>query len=82
MKQAMNFRLSSRATAALRLLENKTHQSKTAIIEKALELYAKKEMSHQNVLLPYAGILTDKDANTLLGIIETSKHNKDIDIEL
>lgn len=48
MKQVVNFRLSNRAISTLSMLEDKTHNSKTAIIEKALQLYAKKILYPQS----------------------------------
>ncbi len=82
MKQAVNFRLSNRAIITLSLLEQKLHASRTAIVEKALQVYAKKELPAQNPLLGYAGILNAQEADEILMNIETSKHNKDIETEL
>jgi len=82
MKQAMNFRLNHHATTILTALEQKMHTSKTAIVEKALQLYAKKELSEQALLLEYAGILSDEEATSMLTAIESSRHNKKIETEL
>jgi len=82
MKRAMNFRLSSRATTALLRLEKKTHESKTTIVERALQLYEKEEFLKKDDILEYAGILNEKDADKLLSLINNSKHNKDIETEL
>jgi hypothetical protein len=82
MKQAMNFRLSTRATATLSLLEEKQHCSKTAIIEHSLEFYAQQILSKQNSLMAFVGMLSSKEADALLETINTSKYNKDLKVEL
>ncbi|TAK73117.1 MAG: hypothetical protein EPO11_08940 [Gammaproteobacteria bacterium] len=82
MKHAVNFRLSTRATTVLSILEKKMHTSKTAIVEKALQFYAQKELSKQSRILDFAGILTDKEADDMLSVIESSNHNKDLKINL
>jgi len=82
MKQAINFRLSNQALNTIIFLVKKLHCSKTAVIESALQLYAKKEISKQNEFLKYAGILNSEDADSMLKIIKSSKKNKNQDIEL
>lgn len=82
MKQVVNFRLSNRAITALSMLEDKMHISKTAVIEEALQLYAKKVLRPQGEIFEFAGILSDKEADSILEAIESSKTNKDIDIDL
>jgi len=83
MKQVVNFRLSTSATTTLSILEKKLHTSKTAIVEQALQSYAKKKLLNQKGLLEYAGILGAQEADSMLLIIESSKHNKDdINLEL
>ena len=82
MKQVVNFRLNHQAIAALLLLEKTLHVSKTAIVEKALQLYAKKELGARKSIMQYAGVLSEKDASSILDAIESSKHNKEIEIDL
>ena len=82
MKQAMNFRLSTRATVTLALLEKKQHCSNTAIIEHSLEFYAQQILSKHNPLMAFVGMLSDKEADALLETINTSKYNKDLKVEL
>lgn len=82
MKQVVNFRLSSHAISTLSILERELHASKTAIVEKALQFYAKKKLSYKNLLLEYAGILDENEASLMLAAIESNKHNKDIKAEL
>lgn len=76
MKHAIT--LSNDAFNTLLVLEKKFHASKTAIIEKALRFYAQKKLSDKNSLLEYAGILDEKEASSMLTIIEGNKHNKEI----
>jgi hypothetical protein len=82
MKQAVNFRLNHQAIIALSLLEKQLRASKTAIIERALAFYAKKELADQKSILQYAGILNEQEAQVMLDTIQSSKHNKDIEIDL
>ncbi len=82
MKQVVNFRLSHQAITALSMLEDKMHTSKTAIIEEALQLYAKKVLFPRGEIFDFAGILNDEEADLLLKNIQSSKVNKDIDIDL
>lgn len=79
MKQVMNFRLSNHAVSTLSVLVKKLHTSKTAVVEQALQIYAEKELPKQNLILGYAGILDDVEADSMLEVIKSSKHNKDID---
>ena len=82
MKQVVNFRLSEQTINVLAMLENKLHCSKTAVVEKALHLYAKKELANQALILKYAGVLNTQDADTMLTKIEENKLSKDIQVEL
>ncbi|MBA2651143.1 MAG: hypothetical protein H0U73_02560 [Tatlockia sp.] len=82
MKQVVNFRLSEQAINVLGVLEKKLHYSKTAIVENALQLYAKKELAKQATILKYAGSLNKKDADGMLVSIHENKHNKDIQADL
>lgn len=82
MKQAINFRLNNQAITALSQLENKMHISKTAIVEQALQWYAKKMLFSKGKLIEFAGILNNKEADALLHTIKSNKVNKDIDVDL
>lgn len=64
------------------LLEKQLRASKTAIVEQALAFYAKKELAGQRSILQYAGILKEQEAQLMLDAIQSSKHNKDIEIDL
>ena len=78
----MNFKFNHHTIAILAMLEKRLHTSKTAIIEKALQLYAKKELLGQKLILRFAGILSDKEADSMLITIKSSRHNKDIETGL
>ena len=82
MKQAVNFRLNKSTIHALRMLEQKFHCSKTAIVEKALESYAKRELTKQQLIMEYAGLLKASNADELLASIKENKHNKKIQVQL
>lgn len=78
MKQVVNFRFSEQTIRTLALLQDKLHCSKTAIVEKALRLFAKKEFVKQSVILQYAGALNKQEADAMLISINENKHNKEI----
>jgi predicted transcriptional regulator len=82
MKRVVNFRLSEQAVHVLLELEKKMHYSKTAIVENALQMYAKKELGKQAAILKFAGSLNEQDADIMLDEIYENKHNKDIQVEL
>jgi len=82
MKQVVNFRFSEQTISILSLLENKLHCSKTAIVEKALQLFAKKTLAKQALILKFAGALSTREADTMLTSIKENKHNKQDPIEL
>jgi hypothetical protein len=82
MKQVVNFRLNERAMNALVMLEQKLHCSKTAIVENALQFYAKKELSKQQLIMEYAGALKVNDADDMLASIRENKHDKKTQVEL
>ena len=77
MKQAVNFRLSNQSLAALSILEEKLHISRTAIIEEAVKAYAKSKITNKNPLLAFAGVLNKQQAEDMLHIIKANKHDKD-----
>jgi hypothetical protein len=78
MKQVVNFRLSNHAINTLLILEKELHTSKTAIVEKALQFYAKKKLPDKNSLLEYVGILGKEEASAMLALTRSNKYNKDI----
>jgi predicted transcriptional regulator len=82
MKQAVNFRLSAQTIHTLYLLEEKMHATKTAIIEVALQAYAKQKLHPHNGLLSFAGMLDNDEANNMLKNIKKSRRNKNKDIFL
>ena len=82
MKQAVNFRLSNKAIATLSLLEGVLHTSKTAIIENAIQVYAKFSSVSKNPLVKYAGILSEDESDSMLEDIKGARHNKELKIKL
>ena len=82
MKQAMNFRFSNQARTTLTILSKKLQVSKTALLEQALQFYAKKNLPKKNNLLECAGIMNDEDADQMLKEIRSSRRNKQIDLDL
>lgn len=81
-KRPANFRLSHQAMLILIRLEEKLHTSKTAVVEKALEYYADQKLKLRNNLMRYAGILSEKESNTMLSIIKNDRRNKNIKVKL
>jgi len=82
MKQAVNFRLNEASISALTMLEDKLECSKTKIVEKALQAYAKKILHDQKKLLKFAGVLTKHDADKMLADIYENRKDKDIEFDL
>lgn len=82
MKHAVNFRLSKQAITTLSLLEKKMHTSKTDIIERALQSYAKKKIANQDTLMRYAGMLNQQEADDMLENIKSSRRNKRMRVKL
>ena len=82
MKQVVNFRLSEQGVSILTMLESKLHCSKTAVVEKALQMYAKKELANQSRILKYAGVMKPHEADNMLNIIANNKDSKDIQVTL
>jgi hypothetical protein len=80
MKHAMNFRLNQQAINILLLLEKNMHTTKTAVIEAALEDYAKRRLPKRHELLAYAGILKNDEAEIMLNHIRASRRNKNIEL--
>ena len=82
MKQAMNFRLSHHATATLSFLQGALDVSKTAVLEKALDFYAKKKMKQDHPLFEFYGALGDVDIDKMLKEIKSSRRSKNIKVKL
>ena len=82
MKQAMNFRFSSQAVTTLSILTKKLHLSKTALLEQAIQSYAKKSLPKRNSLMEYAGVLQETEAEKILLTIKSNKHSKTIRADL
>ena len=82
MRHTTTFRFDPKTLTVLQALSESLHCSKTAVVEQALEDYAQKNAQRISPLLKHAGVLSDKEANTLLTTIKEHKYNKDKDIDL
>lgn len=82
MRHAMNFRFKPDTIVTLQQLEELLHISKTAVLEEALRLYAKKKLAVTQTLLQFAGKISKKDSNDMLKSIKSSRKNKNKLIEL
>lgn len=82
MRQAINFRLSSQAIFALTSLAKRQHVSKTEIVERALDIYAKRDQKSTHALLKCAGTLKEKEAEDLLQTIYSDRHTKTGEVNL
>ena len=81
-KKPINFRLTHQALMILALLEKKLHTSKTAVIEKALQFYADQKLKCDNPLMQYAGMLSDKESDDMLIVIQSDRKNKTLKTKL
>ncbi len=63
MKQAMSFRFSNRTITRLSVLSKKLHLSKTDILERAINCYAKRQIRSQSDLIEFAGVFSEEAAN-------------------
>jgi predicted transcriptional regulator len=82
MKRAVNLRLEESMILTLNQLANELNTTKTEVVEKALQLFAKNKQKKQNDLLKFAGILKNSEANSLLKDIQENKDSKDFELKL
>ena len=82
MKKAVNFRLHQETILMLSTLESSLQMSRTAIVEAAIECYAKKKLKKQASLMSLAGSLPSDDADELLKLAKSSKKNKKLQSDL
>lgn len=83
MKKAINFRLEENIIIQLEQLSKKLDTTKTDVIEKAIELFSKQNKDkNNNDLIRFAGIINNKDADSMLSTIKNDKNIKDIDLGL
>jgi len=78
----MSFRFDSKTVTTLHMLERKLFVSKTSLLEKALQNYAKETLSKTNKLLEYAGILARSESDEMLRLIRGDKKSKKIKVDL
>lgn len=81
-KRPANFRLSHQAMMILMRLEEKLHTSKTEVVEKALQYFAKQQLKLNNTLMRFAGILSEKESNEMMSVIKNDRRNKTIKVKL
>lgn len=81
MKQAMSFRFGNRTIARLTTLSKQLHLSRTDILERAVDYYAKKQLRAQSDLMKFVGVLSDEDADAMQKAIRESRCNKNKDTE-
>ena len=82
MKQVCNFRLNEQTISVLGVLQKRLHCSKTAIVERAIQTFARKKMPRHHKLFTFAGILSECEGDAMLNLIKTEKHNKEMDFDL
>jgi predicted transcriptional regulator len=82
MKQAINFRLDEVVLKTIAGLAKDLHTSKTAIVEQSVLQFAAKVNHKKNILLQFAGTLSENDAAELLNTIQQDKSSKDVEFNL
>jgi hypothetical protein len=82
MRKAVNFRLNTQIRHILSTLEQHLCLSKTAIVEDAVQSYAKHMLQQYHPLLECVGSLENEDAKTMLNAIQSTKHNKELKLKL
>ncbi len=79
MKQKTNFRLNSHAVVHF---EKTLPASETPVIQDNLQDCVAEKLSNKNLLLACAGILSDKQASSMLTGIKSSRKNKKVVVGL
>ena len=82
MKQAINFRLNETVMKTIAALAQDLHTSKTDIVEQSVLQFAAKFNHKRNVLLQFAGTLSENEADDLLSAIQQDKTSKDVEFSL
>jgi hypothetical protein len=82
MRQPQNFRLRSNTVATIQLLAEESNTTRTNIVERAIDAYAKYKSAKKRELLSYAGCMDAKEMDEILDIIYKSRRNKDIRVYL
>lgn len=82
MKKAVNIRLEESVIYSLNQLADELQTTKTEVIEKAIELFAKNNQHKQHTLLQFAGKLKEHEADSMLQHIQENKNSKDFKLEL
>jgi len=76
MKSAISLRLNDFTLVLLKDLSDLQQTTKTAIIEKAVQLYAQQQNILPHPLKEYAGALSENEANDWLNAIHESRCNQ------
>lgn len=82
MRQAVNFRMNPESIAILSTLAKSLHQSKTAVVEHALQDYAQQKKRKMSPFLQFAGLLNEEDADEMLTVVRSSKNIKEMKVKL
>jgi len=82
MKRAVNLRLDENVIVTLNQLSEELHTTKTEVIEKAINFFAKQNNLKHNQLLEFAGKLKSNDADNILQSIADTKNSKDFEFDL
>ena len=82
MKTSVNVRLEENIVLTLEQLSKELNTTKTDIIEKAIKFFSQKNMTPQNNLLQFAGILDKKESQTMLDAINNSKNSKEFVLDM
>ena len=82
MKTSVNVRLEENIVLTLEQLSKELNTTKTDIIEKAIKFFSQKNMTPQNNLLQFAGILDKKESQTMLDAINNSKNSKEFELDM
>ena len=79
MKHAVNVRLEERIVYTIGQLAEQMQTTKTEIIEKAVEMFARNHYKAKDDLLEFAGVLKPSDAENILEAVSRDKDTKEFE---
>ncbi len=82
MKRATNFRLEEETLAKIIALAKEQNTTRTEIVERAIDAYARHTLSKRNRLMQYVGTLEVKEADKMLRAIRESRVDKEAEFDL
>ncbi len=82
MKRATNFRLEEETLAKIIMLAKEQNTTRTEIVKRAIEAYARHTLAKRNRLMQYVGTLEAKEADKMLQVIRESRVDKDAEFDL